>query len=181
MLDYIWSISDEALRDGRNQPPKPECLSASATYAFVCFAPSQRRPGGERRIDGVRFENVQASTSWWVKNMEFRDDRLAIAKRGALLCSICNGQSPVGAAGLGGFFLASGSSSIGAVAMATENSLISRCLLMEDMVSSKSPFRQAAAAACCWASLGGLTNKAGMSFSFRGMMLATPRSIKDSR
>ena len=60
MLDYIWSISDEALRDGRNQPPKPECLSALATYAFACFAPSQRRPGGERRIDGVRFENVQS-------------------------------------------------------------------------------------------------------------------------
>ena len=123
----------------------------------------------------------KASTSWWVKNMEFRDDRLAIAKRGALLCSFCNGQSPVGAAGLGGFFLASGSSSIGAVAKATANSLISRCILMEDMAPSKSSFRQAAAAACCWASLGGLTNKAGMSFSFRGMMLATPRSIKDSR
>ena len=61
------------------------------------------------------------------------------------------------------------------------NSLISRCLLMEDKISSKLPFRQAAAAACCWASLGGLTNKAGMSFSFRGMMLATPRSMKDSR
>ena len=36
MLDYIWSISDEALRDGRNQPPKPECPSGSATYAFAC-------------------------------------------------------------------------------------------------------------------------------------------------
>ena len=31
-----------------------------------------------------------------------------------------------------------------------------------------------------WRETGGLTNKAGMSFSFMGIMLATPRSVKDS-
>ena len=50
MLDYIWSISDEAFRDDRNQPPKPECLSGSATYAFACVAPSRRRLGGLERL-----------------------------------------------------------------------------------------------------------------------------------
>ena len=151
------------------------------THLFVSRPPITKTAGWRPKDPAFASRTSKASTSWWVKNMEFRDDRLAIAKRGALLCSICNGQSPVGAAGLWGFFLASGSSSIGAVAKATANSLISRCILMEDMAPSKSSFRQAAAAACCWASLGGLTNKAGMSFSFRGMMLATPRSIKDSR
>jgi hypothetical protein len=33
---------------------------------------------------------------------------------------------------------------------------------------------------CPGASLGALTSKAGMSFSFMGIMLASPRSIKDS-
>jgi len=36
------------------------------------------------------------------------------------------------------------------------------------------------AAALPDARLGGLTSKAGMSFSFMGIILATPRSIKDS-
>ena len=34
------------LRDGRNRPPKPECLCGSATYAFVLCRASRRRPGG---------------------------------------------------------------------------------------------------------------------------------------
>jgi hypothetical protein len=39
---------------------------------------------------------------------------------------------------------------------------------------------QIAAAAAPGARLGGLTSKAGMSFSFMGIMLTTPPSIKDS-
>jgi len=55
MLDYIWSIGDEALRDGRNKPPKPECRSGSATYVFLA---SRHRKDYPRWKDGKGKGNV---------------------------------------------------------------------------------------------------------------------------
>ena len=180
MLDYIWSISDEALRDGRNQPPKPQCLSASATFAFVCVALSQSRPGGDRRIDGVRFENVQSE--YLLVGQKHGISGRPFAHREERSIAMFNLQWSLSSRrrrplelllGLGLVVNRSGSDSDGKQSHFAMFINGRHGLLADHLFAKKRPRRVAGA------SLGGLTNKAGMSFSFRGVMPAAPRSIKD--
>ena len=132
MLDYIWSLGDEALRDGRNQPPKPECPSGAATYILlVCRAPSPRLrvvapiPWAREKAPAGRRPGTEFLYRWF---------------RAGITAIFWDGSAPRGTAGR--------SSSDRGVAPG--------------------------------ASLGALENKPGMSFSFMGIVLATPLSIEDS-
>jgi len=74
MLDYSWSLGDEALRDGRNQPPKPECPSGSATYVLLV-------PRAITKTEGGRTAPVGAGEAL-----------LRAGDRGASFCTVGSGR-----------------------------------------------------------------------------------------
>ena len=63
MLDYIWSLGDEALRDGRNQAPKPECPSGAATYVLLVSRAITKTEGG--RTDPVGAGEGSCGQATW--------------------------------------------------------------------------------------------------------------------